>query len=68
MALDYFDGSNWLEIKVLRGNVDQEGEWVHEIINLSPYMGSNFKIRFRATVSSSSEDGNLDNVKIVSGG
>ena len=66
IALDVFDGS-WHEIRVLRGNIDQENVWLHEVVNLSAYPVSDFKIRFRAKVSSSREDGNVDDVKIVSG-
>ncbi len=70
IALDVSDddGANWYEIKALRGNVDTENVWHHETVDLSAYMVSNFKIQFRATVSSSKEDGNVDNVKIVSSG
>ncbi|MFC1716754.1 tandem-95 repeat protein [Candidatus Poribacteria bacterium] len=69
IALDVSDdaGVNWHEIRVLRGNVNTEGVWHHESVNLSAYMVSNFRIRFRAKVSSYTEDGNVDNVKIVSG-
>jgi subtilisin len=64
IALDIFDGS-WHEFKCLRGNVDSENVWHDETIDLSAYMVSNFKIRFRAQVSSSREDGNVDNVTII---
>ena len=65
IALDVYDGS-WHEVKKLKGNEDPENTWHHETIDLSSYMASNFKIRFRAKVSRSSEDGHVDNVKIVS--
>lgn len=67
IALDVFDGT-WYEVKRLRGNVDPENVWHHETIDLSSYMVSGFKIRFRAKVSRSNEDGNVDNVKIISVG
>jgi hypothetical protein len=67
IALDVHDGT-WQEIKRLSGNVDEENVWHHETIDLTPYMVKNFQIRFRAKVSSSREDGNVDNVKIVSVG
>ena len=66
IALDVFNGATWTQITSLRGNVDTENVWHHETIDLTGYINSNFKIRFRARVSSSSEDGNVDNVKIIS--
>ena len=65
IALEVYDGS-WHEVKKLKGNEDPENTWHHETIDLSSYMASNFKIRFRAKVSRSSEDGHVDNVKIIS--
>ena len=64
IALDIYDG-RWHEVKRLRGNVDQENVWHHETIDLTPYIVNNFQIRFRAKVSSSREDGNVDNVTII---
>lgn len=65
IALDVYDGT-WHEVSRLRGNVDQENVWNYKTIDLTPYMTNNFKIRFRAKVSHSIDDGNIDNVKIVS--
>ena len=65
IALDVYDGS-WQQVAILRGNVDPEGVWHHETIDLTSYMNSDFKIRFRAKVSRSNEDGHVDNVKIIS--
>jgi C1A family cysteine protease/PKD repeat protein len=65
LALDIYDGT-WHEVRRLTGDGDSENVWHHETIDLSPYLVDNFKIRFRAKVSSSSEDGNVDNVKITS--
>ena len=65
IALDVYDGT-WHEVSRLRGNVDQENAWNYKTIDLTPYMTNNFKIRFRAKVSHSIDDGNIDNVKIVS--
>ena len=68
IALDVSDdgGVNWHEIRVLHGNVNIEDVWHYEIVDLSPYTVSNFKIRFRSKVSKSNEDGNVDNVRITS--
>ena len=65
LALDIYDGT-WHEVKRLSGDEDQEDVWHHETVDLAPYMVSNFKIRFRAKVSNSIEEGNVDNVKITS--
>jgi PKD repeat protein len=67
LALDVYDGT-WHELARLRGNVDSEDVWHHETIDLSPYLASNFQIRYRAKVSGSSEDADVDNVRIVAGG
>ena len=69
LALDFSpDGSSWTEIMRLRGNVDAENVWHHETIDLNAaYLTDGFKIRFRAYVSSSTEDANVDNVQIVAG-
>lgn len=65
IALDMYNGISWTEVKRLRGNVDTENIWHHETIDLSDYLVNGFKIRFRAKVSDSTEDGNIDNVKII---
>ena len=67
LALDFSpDGSSWTEIKRLRGNVEQENTWHNETIDLDPaYLTDGFKMRFRAYVSGSREDANVDNVKLV---
>jgi len=65
IALDVYDGS-WHEVAKLRGNVDQENVWHNVNVDLSDYLVDNFKIRFRAKVDRSSEDGHVDNVKIIS--
>jgi hypothetical protein len=68
IALDVSaNGQGWTELKRLRGDVDQENVWHNETVNLGgAYLAAGFKIRFRAKVSDSAEDGNVDNVKIVS--
>ena len=67
LALDVYDGT-WHELARLRGNVDTENVWHQETIDVSPYLTDNFQIRFRAKVSDSREDANVDNVQIVAGG
>ena len=66
LALDFSpDGSTWTEIERLRGNVDQENTWHNETIDIDPaYLTGGFKIRFRAYVSGSREDANVDNVQL----
>ena len=56
-------GSSWTyDVRRLSGNVDTENTWHSESVDLS---ASDLRIRFRSYVSSSSEDANIDNVKIV---
>ena len=61
------DGS-WQQVRTLNGNVDQENVWHQETVDLGDYQSSDFKIRFRAKVSGSREDGNVDYVQIVASG
>jgi subtilisin len=56
-------GKSWQELKRLRGNVDTEDTWHSESISVSGI--SALMIRFRANMSSSSEDANVDNFKVV---
>lgn len=59
-------GATWIQdIRRLNGDVSTEDVWHHESVDLSSYASSNLKIRFRSSVSSSTEDANVDNVKIV---
>ena len=59
-------GANWTD-NVLRldGNVDAENTWHNETVDLSAYASPNLLIQFRSKVSSSTEDANVDNVRIV---
>lgn len=62
-------GASWIQnVRQLRGNVDTENAWHNESVDLSVYNSSDLKIRFRSYVSSSREDANIDNVKIVGSG
>jgi len=66
IALDLFDGSSWNEVRSLRGNVDQENVWHQETVTIDGnYLVQDFQARFRAKVSSSKEDGHVDNVQIA---
>ena len=67
LALDVYDGS-WHELARLRGNVDPENTWHQETIDVSPYLADDFQVRFRAKVSGSREDANVDDVQIVASG
>lgn len=59
-------GASWTQdVRRLSGNVSQEGVWHSETVDLTPYASSNMKVRFRAKVSASDEDANVDNVRIV---
>ncbi len=66
LALDLFNGAAWQEVARLRGNVDAENTWHHEVLTVDGgYLVSNFQFRFRAKMSGSDEDANLDNVQLV---
>ncbi len=62
-------GSTWSnDVRRLvgqNGNGSNENVWHSESVDLTSYLSANLKIRFRSTVSSSSEDANIDNVKLV---
>ncbi len=61
------NGSTWIEIdKWTPENGDDDDSWHKETFDLSPYKSSNFKIRFVASMSSTSEDVGIDDVKITS--
>lgn len=58
-------GETWqTDVRRLSGNVDAENTWHGESVDLMPYASSNLMVRFRSLVSRSSEDANVDNVKI----
>jgi hypothetical protein len=66
LALDLFNGNTWNEVRILRGNVDQENVWHNETVTIdSQYLVEGFKLRFRAKVSGSDEDGNVDNIELL---
>jgi len=72
IKLDIFNGNSWINVASINGTSGttsgrDENQWINRDINLSAYMVQNFKFRFIAKVSSSLEDGNVDNVKIISG-
>jgi hypothetical protein len=62
-------GVSWIQdVRRLYGDVSVENVWHAETVDLSTYASTNLKIRFRSSVSSSTEDSNVDNVKIIAGG
>jgi len=65
LALDLWNGTAWHEVARLRGNVDLENVWHNEVIDLSDYLIGDFKLRFRGKMSLSSEDANVDVVRIM---
>lgn len=59
-------GTSWTQdVRRLNGNVSVENVWHSEVVDLTPYMSANTKIRFRSKVSASDEDANVDNVRIT---
>ena len=66
LALDFFNGSSWQEVAKLSGNVDTENTWHNELLTIDgQYLVSNFQFRFRAKMSGSDEDANVDNVQLI---
>jgi hypothetical protein len=67
LALDFSnDGSTWTEIERLSGNVDAENTWHNESIDVDPvYLTAGYQLRFRAKMSGSREDANVDNVRLM---
>ncbi len=66
LAVDFYNGSSWTEVARLRGDVDAEEVWHSKTIALdAAYLNASFKFRFRAKVSGSDEDANVDNVQLV---
>ncbi|MFO0924776.1 MAG: hypothetical protein U0905_20100 [Pirellulales bacterium] len=60
------NGATWIQdVRRLNGNVSAENTWIRETVDLTPYQTSQFKIRFRSSVSDSTEDANVDNVRIT---
>ena len=70
IKLDLFYSGAWhttaYSINGARNTGSQEDKWINVSILLgSSNLTNDFKIRFRAKVSDSSEDGNVDNIKLV---
>ena len=65
LALDLCIGTAWDEAARLKGNVDPENVWHDEVTDLSDYLMGDFKLRFRGKMSLSSEDANVDVVRIM---
>jgi len=66
LALDLFNGTSWQEVARLSGNVDAENTWHNEVLTIDgQYLVSNFQLRFRAKMSGSDEDANVDNVQLI---
>ena len=61
-------GTSWQNnVRQLRGNVDAENTWHAETVDLTPFASANLLVRFRSKVSGSSEDANIDNIRISAG-
>ncbi|MBM4090052.1 MAG: tandem-95 repeat protein [Planctomycetes bacterium] len=66
LAVDLFNGITWTEVARLRGDVDAENVWHQPYVQIpSDHLVSNFQFRFRAKMSGSDEDANVDNVQLV---
>ncbi|MDH4240078.1 MAG: fibronectin type III domain-containing protein, partial [Phycisphaerae bacterium] len=58
-------GSSWVEKAILRGNVDPENTWHNASIDVTGISGGSLQIRFRAKMSSSTEDADVDLVRVT---
>jgi PKD repeat protein len=56
-------GSTWTELARLRGNVDQENVWHARTFQLTGI--NNLRLRFKGKMSSSDEDANVDDVRVI---
>jgi len=56
-------GSSWTPLASLKGNVDSEDTWHPVAVELTGI--SQLRLQFRGKMSDSSEDANVDNVKVV---
>ena len=66
LAVDLFNGTTWTEAARLSGDVEAEDVWHQPYVQIpDEYLVSNFQFRFRAKMSGSDEDANLDNVQLV---
>ncbi|QDV25787.1 Ig-like domain-containing protein [Aureliella helgolandensis] len=68
LRVDLFDGQAWAAAPggFLYGNSDPENTWLtHDLELADKYFVEDFRFRFSAKVSSSSEDANVDNVRLV---
>jgi len=63
LAFDVSTNGSWLEKARLRGNVDTEEAWHNVNIDLTSI--NNIRIRFRATMSGSTEDAYVDVVRVI---
>ena len=64
--MDLFNGTTWTEVARLSGDVDAEEVWHQPYVQIpDEYLVSNFQFRFRAKMSGSDEDANVDNVQLV---
>ena len=58
-------GATWSEYARLRGNVDTENTWHVKSLDVPGITGNSIKIRFRGTMSLSSEDAFVDAVRVT---
>lgn len=58
-------GSNWTQMAILQGDVDQENTWHNESIDVTGIGSGDLMIRFRADVNRSNEDADVDMVEVT---
>jgi hypothetical protein len=65
MAVEIWDGSTWQQLKNYT-NSNGDIPWTHQDLDISPYSGFNFKIRYRAHGVNSNDinNWNIDNIVV----
>ncbi len=68
LRVDAYDGISWTYLETYGDNNNKnDKEWHNEIIDLSAYTNDDFKIRFVAQTSKSSEEVAVDNIQLKTG-
>ncbi|MDD5093382.1 MAG: hypothetical protein PHV74_03245 [Dehalococcoidia bacterium] len=67
LALDIWNGTAWDPIDQLDGDAtpSEENQWFDEVIDITPYTVSDFRIRFRGRMTGQNEDAFVDSVSIT---
>lgn len=64
LKVEVYDGVNWIQIFNWTDGAGDDDTWHKEIVDLTAYLNTQFKVRFTTKMSSSAEDTQIDNVSI----